>query len=221
MPVNYILLKEKEQEIISEFLNFYDQTLKIIADFEEYLLENKNKEVSLDDHLYDEIVDKVRKNELVGQDLLSNCIWTIQKNEPRASHLRFIIAIIYSIRNLNNITRYASKIFKWSNKEKIKPEFLKVLLDSLQITYQRSLKIYSYIANNNWNEMKDIYETESEEYHTKMKHTISLISTENGNKWKLNNKELIEYIYVIGRIERIVDMQDNIITDLSDLNEYR
>ena len=74
MPVNYILLKEKEQEIISEFLNFYDQTLKIIADFEEYLLENKNKEVSLDDHLYDEIVDKVRKNELVGQDLLSNCI---------------------------------------------------------------------------------------------------------------------------------------------------
>ncbi|MDE5617782.1 MAG: hypothetical protein K2I36_02990 [Ureaplasma sp.] len=69
--------------------------------------------------------------------------------------------------------------------------------------------------------MKDIYESESEDYHSKMKNTISMISTENGSKWKLNNKELIEYIYAIGRIERIVDMQDNIINDLSDLNEYR
>ncbi|MDE5651573.1 MAG: hypothetical protein K2H80_00695 [Ureaplasma sp.] len=221
MPVNYILLKEKEQEIINEFLNFYDQTLKIIAEFESYLLDNKNKDVGLDDKVYDEIIDKIRKNELIGQDLLSNCIWTIQKNEPRASHLRFIIAIIYSIRNLNNITRYTNKICKWLNKEKVKPEFLKVLISSLQLTYQRSLKIYSYIANNNWNEMKEIYENESEDYHSKMKNTISMISTENGSKWKLNNKELIEYIYAIGRIERIVDMQDNIINDLSDLNEYR
>ena len=46
MPVNYILLKEKEQEIISEFLNFYDQTQKINADLEEYHIENKNKEES-------------------------------------------------------------------------------------------------------------------------------------------------------------------------------
>ncbi|MDE7222139.1 MAG: hypothetical protein K2N40_02635 [Ureaplasma sp.] len=221
MPVNYILLKEKEQEIINEFLNFYDQTLKIVAEFENYLSDNKNKDVELDDKVYDEIIDKIRKNELIGQDLLSNCIWTIQKNEPRASHLRFIIAIIYSIRNLNNITRYTNKICKWLNKEKLKPEFLKVLIDSLQLTYQRSLKIYNYIANNNWNEMKDIYESESEDYHSKMKNTISMISTENGSKWKLNNKELIEYIYAIGRIERIVDMQDNIINDLSDLNEYR
>ncbi|MDE5617509.1 MAG: hypothetical protein K2I36_01540, partial [Ureaplasma sp.] len=191
MPVNYILLKEKEQEIINEFLNFYDQTLKIVAEFENYLSDNKNKDVELDDKVYDEIIDKIRKNELIGQDLLSNCIWTIQKNEPRASHLRFIIAIIYSIRNLNNITRYTNKICKWLNKEKLKPEFLKVLIDSLQLTYQRSLKIYNYIANNNWNEMKDIYESESEDYHSKMKNTISMISTENGSKWKLNNKELI------------------------------
>lgn len=77
MSVNYGLLKESENEIMGEFRIFYDYIIEIQSTLYNSLIINKNQNITEED--FENIQSMVKKSEIMHNDLLSNCIWLIQK----------------------------------------------------------------------------------------------------------------------------------------------
>lgn len=220
MAVNYGLLKESENEIMFEFNSFYELVLNINNELYNYLMFNINNEneVMVNDEQLDAIIDMTKRAEITENDLLANCIWLIQKNEPRASHLRFIIAIIHSIKNLISITYGTLKLAKFFNKNTIAIELLKELMNAYKATNDISKKIAESLSNRNISLVQQNLKEDFDNYHQEIKTLIRKCAYIHDDNLYKDNKDLINFIINITRIERLVDRQENILDDFSYIN---
>ena len=213
MSVNYGLLKESENEIMGEFRIFYDYIIEIQSALYNSLIARKDQNITEED--FDNIQSMVKKAEIMHNDLLSNCIWLIQRNEPRASHLRFIIAIVYSIKSLLYISDGVVKIANFFYKKKIIAELFKEFLTAYEDTIELSKEIANSLTERDISivvqNLKDKFDT----YHQEIKNLVRKCAYIHDDNLYRDNKDLINFIINVGRLERLIERQENILSDFS------
>lgn len=74
MPVNYLLLKESEKNIIVEFLEFYEMFLKMNIEINKQIKNSIKNETSFNDKSFEDMNERGKNIEIMYHDLLSNCI---------------------------------------------------------------------------------------------------------------------------------------------------
>lgn len=213
MAVNYGLLKESENEIMSEFRVFYDYIIEIQSTLYDSLTTCKNQNISEED--FENIQSMVKKSEIMHNDLLSNCIWLIQKNEPRASHLRFIIAIVYSIKSLLYVSDSVVKIANFFYKKKIIPELFKEFLTAYADTIELSKEIANSLTERDISAVVQNLKDKFDTYHQEIKNLVRKCAYIHDDNLYRDNKDLINFIINVGRLERLIERQENILSDFS------
>lgn len=113
------------------------------------------------------------------------------------------------------------KISKLLNKKKMDDKPLKEILNCFNISIKISNDIYKTIADNNLNKMKETLKEELNKYHKEVKTIIKKVIIDYNNENYCDSSQLIDVILTIGRIERIVNTQENIIDDFSYIKDYR
>lgn len=128
MAINIHSLIKSEKELSSSFVSLFKFCFKMHTRLLEYMNNDSINETTLEKfQSYKNKVMELKNN------LRDDCIWIISKDQPRSTHLRYIIAIIYSIKDLERISEYAYNIFFYSYKIKLsddyKKEMIKILTD--------------------------------------------------------------------------------------------
>lgn len=144
MSTNYnILLKseKKLRELISNYLSLVHEIhRKLWKDADKY--SDKNEDINL---IYDNCSRRLKRSEAMENELLDECIWTISKDDPRANHLRFIISIIYSTKDISRSCEYAQSIAKIIVRNKLDQKVIKALDKCANVyleTIEKIIKIY-------------------------------------------------------------------------------
>lgn len=215
MSVNYSLLKESEMEIMNEFKEFYNYIMDMNLELYKYLQSSHLDEKWVSDDEYDSIKEMLNKSEILKSDLVSNCIWVIQKNEPRASHLRFVIAIVYATKNLLNISNNTRKIARFFNKTKISIDLFNVFLNLYKDTMNLSKKIFDILFDKKIIEKTKPIEENSNKYHLAVKNIFKDSNDESSDECNFKDKDVINFFINIGRLERIIDHQEDILKDFN------
>lgn len=213
MAVNYGLLKESENEIMGEFRVFYDYIIEIQSTLYNSLIASKDQNITEED--FEGIQSMVKKSEIMHNDLLSNCIWLIQKNEPRASHLRFIIAIVYSIKSLLYISDGVVKIANFFYKKKIIAELFKEFLTAYEDTIELSKEIANSLTERDITAIIQNFKDKFDNYHQEIKNLVRKCAYIHDDNLYRDNQDLINFIINVGRLERLIERQENILSDFS------
>ena len=111
MAINFFSLEKSEFELKQSFIEFLEMCYRYHVKASEIL---KNNEIS--DEMVSEMGIKKMKAKEKKRDVKDDCIWIISKDQPRANHLRFIVAILYSARDLERIAEQAYNIVWYSKK---------------------------------------------------------------------------------------------------------
>lgn len=102
MSVNYSITKASEQELKASFFKFYSHVYKTWNQLV-HVLEEKTK-ITLSD--LEQFFQAEEKSNRFKAHILDQCIWNISRCQPIANHLRFVIAIMYSINDLERMADY-------------------------------------------------------------------------------------------------------------------
>lgn len=109
MSTNYNILLKSEKKLKSLILSFsllaHDIHRKLWIDSEKYADSNLHI-------IFDNAERRLKRSKDLEDELIDECIWTISKDDPRANHLRFIISIIYSTKDISRACDYAQSIAK-------------------------------------------------------------------------------------------------------------
>ena len=108
MSTNYNILLKSEKKLKELTVSY----LALIHEIHQKLWNDVDKHVSSEDiSLIFDNTERRQKRSLVMEDeLLDECIWTISKDDPRANHLRFIISVICSTKDLTRASEYSQSI---------------------------------------------------------------------------------------------------------------
>ncbi len=167
MSTNYNILLKSEKKlkelILSYLLLAHEIHFKLWNDIDKYTEEDKIK-------ILDNTERRLNRSKLMEDELLDECIWTISKDDPRANHLRFIIFIIYSAKDISRSCEYAKSIAKII----VRNNFDKLIVDSLKnianfyLNYiEKSIKLYKKADNGKIDDFDDLnseFESKYEEY---------------------------------------------------------
>lgn len=109
MSTNYNILLKSEKKLKNLILSFtllaHEIHKKLWIDAEKYVDSNLHI-------IFDNAERRLKRSKDLEDELLDECIWTISKDDPRANHLRFIISIIYSTKDISRACEYAQSIAK-------------------------------------------------------------------------------------------------------------
>lgn len=165
MAINIHSLIKSEKELSNNFVSLFKFCFKMHTRLLEYINKDSINESSLEKFQnYRNKVTELKNN------IRDDCIWIISKDQPRSTHLRYIIAILYSIKDLERISEYAYNIFFYSCKIKLsdsyKKEMIKILAKS-NATFSELMNMFEknvvtdledkYIEE--INKFKDFYKT--------------------------------------------------------------
>ncbi|QZX49184.1 PhoU domain-containing protein [Mycoplasma sp. E35C] len=211
MSRNYKSLKYSEQELINKFYEYIDHGIKI----HEHLLLALNKYLKKEN--YEDILNEIFEMEKISNikqaDLLDDSTWIISKEQPQASHLRFIIAIISSSNDIERICDYANNVAKFLMKNKnISDKKLEVIIDLQQSALQNYIDVVNHLKENEAEDTYKFADIRQQEFESKYKRYLKQF-----RQYDLNSDDelqlnlLIDMILTIKNIERINDHLVNII----------
>lgn len=209
---NYNNLKIEEKEIIISFKNFLNEIIDFFEKQFNAYLENKNA-----DEIFDESSELEKRFLRKSNDILEECIWFIQKNEPRANHLRLIIAIINSLNDTKRMSNYIVSFSKFHIKQNLVSEDQLVTnkITSIgKLTIETMHKLYNLIDVFNLktiqSESKIIFNDFLEKYRIEYVNSLD-------DSIKKNNCDisfLANTIIMIKTFDRFIDHMMNIIENL-------
>lgn len=221
MSINFQFIKSSEHQLFKEFKHIYKYVVESHHFMYETLVKKTdNMNLGFEQKIIDNIQFRYKQVDIMISDLLSNCVWNIQKNEPRANHLRFIIAIINSLRDLESMNNSYLSLLKFFMKRQLSQDIYKHFLEAYKITNNVSTTILEELETHN-----RLYDNNERlintfiDYHKYLKNLIRtsiLIYSENNNM--LDNKTLIDLITNFGILERMVENQESIINAFSYIN---
>ena len=107
--INYELTKQAEDNLSKTFFKYVDHVLKEWN----YLLEGLKKSKKISPQRIQEIFKMEEQSNHFEAEILDDCIWTISKYQPVANHLRFVISIINSIKDLERMADYVISTAKF------------------------------------------------------------------------------------------------------------
>ncbi len=133
MATNFFSLEKSEFELKQSFLEFANMCYKHHLKACEILKENE-----ISDAIVSDMALKKTKAKDKKRDIKDDCIWIISKDQPRSNHLRFIVAILYSSRDLERIAEQAYNIVWYSRRiwlltnNKLSKMLKKIVIKSLE-----------------------------------------------------------------------------------------
>lgn len=215
--INYRYLKQEEKELVNKFKDF----LTTVLDFYEnsFNIFSKKNSLADSDEAYDDAIQQDNKNITNCRDILDDCIWFIQKNEPRANHLRLIVAIINSLNDVKRISSYTVKMSKYCYKmlSEMDDDTVKIIYNIGLLTIKTSKQLLKIICEFNLDEMKNESRKIFEQYVDKYKKMFY-----ESIKITLDKKQDAQFvansIIVIKNFDRTIDHLMNIIQNLVSIN---
>lgn len=215
MSINYSMTKESEKELRDYFFKYYHHVYDSWNDLIKVYKEKK--QISKEDlnHFFD-LENKSNTYEVM---MLDDCIWDISKNQPLASHLRFVVSIIYSISDLERMADYVISIARYMHDHPITEEALyEIILASMQDSVFYMDKIVSLLKDpintkTNWKKTYNKTIKYSQEYHEKLEKNVSKLTNV---MYDQSNAKNVYKIYtlvakIIKNVERNVDHSTNLI----------
>ncbi len=204
MAINYKSLIDSETKLKEYFFNFIELNYSLHKRVWELVLKNKLNEETIEELLHTE---EISNN--LERDILDECVWIISKDQPRASHLRFIISIIYSTKDLERISDYAINIAKPYLENKMSKEEVKLFSDISSQYISTIKKIISLIKKENtisfYQEGKQVKKAFSDYYVNEFKKIIK--------EYKNNFEYFDRVLYVMKSIDRTIDHFFNVFTN--------
>ena len=144
MATNYNSLITSEKNLKKMVFEFLEFSLSTHTKLWKYILREE------DGHkIIDSIAVRVKEAEQKERDLVDECIWTISKDDPRANHLRFVISIIYSAKDIAIATSYSLAIAKMvqdlsKNYLELLQKYIKIYKDKkIKDIFEQTEKMYS------------------------------------------------------------------------------
>ncbi|MGL4950222.1 MAG: PhoU domain-containing protein [Mycoplasma sp.] len=208
---SYKNLKIEEKEIIEKFKAFL---LKVIDAQENYFIDFvAGKDAG---EMFYESVEMDKKNLKKARDILDECIWFIQKNEPRANHLRLIIAVINSLNDIKRISNYIVTFSKFCSKQTAEDrEILKKEFEPLgKLSIQTVRSLYKLIDEFELETIKEKADIIFEKFIDQYKESYTK-SIKGSMKCKNEStKFVINTVVIVKNFDRFVDHTMNIIENL-------
>lgn len=208
---NYTNLKLEEREIMEHFKVFLNEVIEFYEDQLKAYIQHKDCEA-----FFEKAIDTDKRNLRKSYDLLDECIWFIQKNEPRANHLRLIIAIINSLNDIKRISKYTLAFSNFYFKEgEDRNDFIVGKIEQLGHLSVATMKsLYELIIEFELDKIseraKKIFENFILEYKEKYVNSINeSIHLHNGN-----TRFIARTIIVVKNFDRSVDHVMNIIENM-------
>lgn len=212
MNNNYELFKQDEKNVINSFNNCFSNIISFFKKQISFI--EKNNSDSEWEKVFDFALSEDDRNLTNIRDILDECIWLIQKHEPRANHLRLLIAIINSLNDLKRMSNYVVTFTKFFVKNrsridsKIKSNILKISSFCLEVTNKYFVLIKSF----NLDEMKDKSDTLFNSFLKEYKKIYSSFISE--LEKKLEPSVMANYVIVLKNIDRYIDHCVNIVENL-------
>lgn len=138
MAINFLSLEKSELELNDNFLSLVSLCRKMYIKLATMVDNKIVTQESLDK--MEEYHNRVNESR---RDIRDDCIWIISKDQPRASHLRYIIAVLYSIKDIERMSDYAYTISRILKKEKITT----VMVNRLSSLLGKSIDFYDCIID--------------------------------------------------------------------------
>ena len=156
MATNYNSLITSEKNLKKMVFEFLEFSLSTHTKLWKYILREE------DGHkIIDSIAVRVKEAEQKERDLVDECIWTISKDDPRANHLRFVISIIYSAKDIAIATSYSLAIAKTFVRKQVNQNHI-IMIQDLSKNYLELLQKYIKIYKDK--KIKDIFEQTEKMY---------------------------------------------------------
>ncbi|MDR0545801.1 MAG: hypothetical protein LBG49_02675 [Mycoplasmataceae bacterium] len=199
-------MKQSKDEISNEFQNFCNhvyQTWEFIF--------NVIKSKACGPKELEEIYRLEEISNHFEASIQDDCIWAISKNEPMANHLRYIVAIINSIKDLERIADYGVSAVRFFVNNSVSDDIRSIIQSILNDALKAMNKIFHAIHNktaiDSYKECQKIHADFKEKYN----HIINKLS----GILKRRSAEQIEKLFqgaiiIIKHIERIIDHCSNI-----------
>lgn len=124
MPINFETLRMSEDDLKKMLVKYYANVLKIERKLISFLKQNKRITNAKFDQLYKL---EIENNQWEAK-ILDEASWIISKDMPRAQHLRFVIAIIRSIRDLERMSDYVINVARYfHNRSSVNKQIYKIV----------------------------------------------------------------------------------------------
>lgn len=218
MNQNYEILKHDEKNVMNAF---YDCFLNIIKFFKKQI-DLISKDINTDENNWEKIFDLALseddRNIRNIRDILDECIWLIQKHEPRANHLRLLIAIINSLNDLKRMSSYIvtfTKFFVKSSTKLQNEQIKKNIIDIGIFCLGYVNEYYSIISKS---DLEDIMEKATVLFDKFLKDYKKIYHNFINELEKTQDSSLMaNYIIVLKNIDRHIDHCMNIVENLSSI----
>lgn len=200
MSTNIGLLEKSEKELSTNFLSMFHFSLKMHIRLKEYIDTN---------NITEETLNKFRnyKESIIEQKnhLKDDCIWIISKDEPRANHLRYIIAILYSIKDLERVSEYAYNIFSLIHKYKFSKTYLNEMSILLEESNKTFNKLLSLFEKDNKVKIEDQYEKEVFTFKSSYKEIVRNNISKIDLTVEKNIDDFFNFSIMVKYLERTID----------------
>ncbi len=143
MATNYSIIKESEKELSKHFFVFYNHVYRSWKKLDDLLTKN----MKINDFDLEDFFKLEKQSNEYEAELLDECIWNISSNQPMASHLRYLISIIYSISDLERMADYVIANAKFINSHKIDTKIIQLLKEAIHASLVIMNKIVQQLKN--------------------------------------------------------------------------
>lgn len=144
MSVNYSITKASEQELKASFFKFYNHVYKTWIKLASTLQEKEAIELN-DLEWFFKMEEK--SNQFKAH-ILDQCIWNISRCQPIATHLRFVIAIMYSINDLERMADYIISSARYIHQHEIKEKsVINLLISTISTSVETMNKLIRQLKN--------------------------------------------------------------------------
>lgn len=216
MAVNYQSLKISEKELQNYFMSY----AKHVLNMQDVLLGLLKDEKVVSQATFKKIEAMENKANEFEAEIMNECIWVISKDMPRANHLRFIIAIINSIKDLERMadyviasaaifykTRQPKEMYRWNNQVWQKAHALfRVAYNQLLINTKNNGEFYHKVVIPSYNKF-------AKEYKNILKQVFAYLS-------KAKNHTAFQILDTFRDAERTASHMTNIVENFVFIREY-
>ncbi|MCF0218110.1 MAG: hypothetical protein HUJ42_03675 [Malacoplasma sp.] len=206
MVINFFSLEKSEFELKQNFLEFLDMCYRNYAKVFGILKEDK-----INDEIISEFLNKKMTVRDKKRDIRDDCIWIISKDQPRANHLRFIIAVLYASWDLQRIGEQTYNILVHAkNIWNATPPFPKKLRSAIANNIESSFGLFQSISDvlksendysKYYDELHAIVSNFREEYQELLTNTFKELTATQIKK----AADLYSFWMIIKYVDRIID----------------
>lgn len=203
---NYEILKSSEKELHNSFMKYCDHVYEMWKMILKISTNSKNNAQT-----FEAIQKMEEQSNHLEASIQDDCIWAISKNQPFANHLRYIIAVLNSIKDLERMADYAYSASRFFEKRAVNDE-VKLLIHNLTNDAIKTMKkVFDSLKSKPAIETYKITKTSHEIFRKEYKDMIDkLVLLIKDNSPKEVAAMFHGGIIVLKHVERLIDHLANV-----------